>query len=363
MKKSFISPSRYIQGEGEMYNLSAYIEDFGNKALLIASKEDFGRVQSFVTKSMEGSKCQLLYSEFAEECTKDEIKKQVGIAVNEKVDVIIGLGGGKALDTAKAASCYSKLPVIVVPTIASTDAPTSALAIIYNENGAFEEYFHMKKNPNLVLIDTEIIAKAPVRFLIAGIGDALATYFEARSCQTSNANNMSGGKSTITAQAIAKVCFETLMEDGHKAVEACKANVVTQALENIVEANILMSGLGFESSGLAACHSVHDGLTVLEEAHHFFHGEKVAFGVLVHLILENASMKEIQTIIEFLKSVNLPICLEDLNIKEVTEEKIMKVAEASCAEGETIVNMPFKVTPKDVYAAIMTADNLGRKFK
>ena len=174
-----------------------------------------------------------------------------------------------------------------------------------------------------------------------------------------NADNMSGAKSTKAAFAIARTCYETLLADSIKAKAACEAGVVTQALENIVEANILLSGLGFESSGLAACHAIHDGLTQLEESHHYYHGEKVAFGVVVHLVLENAPKEELDTVIAYLKSVGLPTCLKDVGITEPTKEKLMLVAEASCAPGETIHNMPFPVTPEDVYAAILVADKLG----
>jgi glycerol dehydrogenase len=159
--------------------------------------------------------------------------------------------------------------------------------------------------------------------------------------------------------AIAELCYQTLLEDSLKAKAACEAKVVTQALENVIEANILMSGLGFESSGLAAAHSVANGLTVLEETHKFMHGEKVAFGVIVHLVLENAPAEELELVIDYCKSVGLPTCLADLGVKEVTPEKIMKVAEATVAEGETIHHTPFVVTAQDVYSAIYAADKLG----
>jgi len=359
MKKILISPSKYIQGEGELYNLGIYVKDFGKKALLVASKVDQKRVQDYIDKALLKNPFEIVYGEFKEECTKNEIERMRSISADNECNVFIGLGGGKALDTAKAASYLSKKPVIIVPTIASTDAPTSKLAIIYSEEGAFEEYLHLYKNPDIVLVDIEIIANAPTRFLVAGMGDALSTYFEARSCIRSNANNMPGGKSTKAAFAIAKTCYETLMAESLKAKAACDLNVVTQALENIVEANILLSGLGFESSGLAAAHAIHNGLTVLEETHKFFHGEKVSFGTIVHLVLENAPKEELDTVINYCKSVGLPTCLKDLGIVEVTKEKVMAVAEAACAEGETIHNMPFQVTPKDVFGAILVADRLG----
>ncbi|MCX8131177.1 MAG: glycerol dehydrogenase [Clostridia bacterium] len=360
MKRVMISPSKYVQGEDELYNLGNYVKQFSDKALLVASKIDQVRVQAQLNEAVKKDAFEIFYGEFREECTRNEIERMRKLAEEEGCGVFIGLGGGKALDTAKAASFLSKKPVIIVPTIASTDAPTSKLSIIYTESGEFEEYFHLDKNPDLVLVDTAVIAKAPTRFLVAGMGDALSTYFEARSCIRSGADNMPGGKSTKAAFAIARTCYETLMAESLKAKAANDMKVVTQALEDIIEANILLSGLGFESSGLAAAHSIHNGLTILEETHGYMHGEKVSFGVIVHLVLENAPQKELDKIIGYCKSVGLPTCLKDLGIVEVTEKKIMAVAKAVCAEGETIHNMPFPVTPDIVYSAILVANRLGR---
>lgn len=355
-----IAPSKYIQGEGELYNLGTYVKDFSKKAMLVASKVDQARVQNYIDEAKKRDSFEIVYAEFKEECTKKEIERIKKMAEDSECGVFIGLGGGKALDTAKAASFLSKKPVIIVPTIASTDAPTSKLAIIYTETGEFEEYFHLHKNPDLVLVDVGIIAKAPTRFIVSGMGDALSTYFEARACIRAGKNNMPGGQSTKAAFALATLCYETLMEDSLKAKAASDMNVVTPALENIVEANILLSGLGFESSGLAAAHAVHDGLTVLSDTHHCMHGEKVSFGTIVHLVLENAPQAELDKVLNYCKSVGLPTCLKDLGVLEVTEEKIMAVAKAATAEGETIHNMPFPVTAESVYAAILTADKLGQ---
>lgn len=359
MKKIMISPAKYVQGEGELYNLGTYVYDFGKKALLVASKDDQSRVQSYLEAAMAKKPFELVYGEFRAECTKKEIERLRKVSAGKSCDVIIGLGGGKALDTAKAVSHIDKKPVIIVPTIAATDAPTSSLAVIYTENGEFEEYLKFNKNPDIVLVDTGIIAKAPVRFLVSGMGDALSTYFEARACARSYANNIPGGKSTKAALALAKLCYETLLEDSVKAKAACECNVVTQALENIVETNILLSGLGFESSGLAAAHAVHDGLTALEETHQCFHGEKVAFGVIVHLVLENAPKEELDEVLNYCKSMGLPTCLKDLGINDTDRQRLMKVAEVACAEGDTMHNMPFNVTLEDVYSAIVVADRIG----
>lgn len=138
--------------------------------------------------------------------------------------------------------------------------------------------------------------------------------------------------------------------------------MVTDALERIVEANTYLSGIGFESSGLAAAHAIHNGFTILEECHHLYHGEKVAFGTLAQLVLQNSPMEEIETVLGFCQKVGLPVTLAQMGVKEGIEGKIQAVAKATCAEGETIHNMPFPVTADSVYAAILTADLLGQQW-
>lgn len=195
------------------------------------------------------------------------------------------------------------------------------------------------------------------------MGDALATIFEAKASAKANANTLAGGYATEAAIALATLCYNTLLKEGLKAKLAVENKVVTKSVEKVVEANTLLSGLGFESGGLAAAHAIHNGFTAIKETHSMYHGEKVAFGTIAQLVLENAPLEEIKEVIEFCNEVGLPTTLSELNIKEISKDKLMEAAKLSCAEGETIHNMPFEVTPEDVYAAILTADALGRKFK
>ena len=361
MNKILISPSKYVQGNGALADLGAYVLPFGKKALMVASSDDQGRVQAILDEAVTKNAFDIVFGGFCGECTLAEVERLNALCKEHQCDVVVGLGGGKSLDTAKAVSHDLQIPVITVPTIASTDAPCSSLSVVYNEKGEFQEYRFYRSNPNVVLVYTGIIAKAPTRFLIAGMGDALSTYFEARACERSFAGNIPGGKSTKLAVAAAKLCYETLLEDSIKAIAASDNNVVTQALENIIEANTLLSGMGFESSGLAAAHAIHNGLTALEETHHYFHGEKVSFGTIVHLVLENAPKAELEEVLAYCKSVNLPTCLGDLGVKDITPEKVRAVAKLATASNETIHNMPFEVSEDDVYAAIYAADSLGRK--
>ncbi|WED26324.1 glycerol dehydrogenase [Vibrio sp. DW001] len=360
MDKIIISPSKYVQGENVLSSIAGYVKALGENPLAIADEFVTGLVGHTVKTSFQKEEMLLAMDVFNGECSRQEIDRIINIASTQKNDVIVGIGGGKTLDTAKAVAYYAKVPVVVVPTIASTDAPTSALAVIYTPEGEFSEYLLFPQNPNMVVMDTAVIAKAPVRLLVSGMGDALSTYFEARANMTSGKPTMAGGAPTRSAQALAKLCYETLLEDGLKAKVAAENGVSTKAVENIIEANTYLSGIGFESSGLAAAHAIHNGLTKLEECHHLYHGEKVAFGTLVQLVLENAPLEEINTVLNFCRSVGLPTNLFEMGVKELNQDKLREVAEGATAEGETIHNMPFPVTADAVYSAILTAHQLGK---
>lgn len=362
MAKILLSPGKYVQGPGEMKELGTYSKGYGSKALILISKGGYQRTGSLIEESFADSGCGIVFDYFNGECSNTEIDRLKGIMTANACDLVIGIGGGKIFDTAKAVAYYQKTPVIICPTIASTDAPCSALSVIYSDEGVFQEYLFLPANPNMVMMDTDIIAKSPVRLTVAGMGDALATYFEARACLRKNATTCANGTATEAAMALAKLCFDTLMSEGVKAKIALEAGSCTPAVEKIIETNTLLSGIGFESGGLAGAHAIHNGLTVLEECHAMYHGEKVAFGTITQLVLEDVSGEELEDIIDWCIELGLPVTLKELGVTEVTDEKILAVATAACAQNDTLHNMPFEVTPKTVASAIKAADAYGHYF-
>jgi glycerol dehydrogenase len=373
MRKAFICPTKYVQGEDELKNLGYFIKTFGSSALLIAHSDDVARVKAKLDATREKFGVTLVESAFGGECSRREVARLKEVAKKNNCGCTIGLGGGKAIDTAKCVAEGES--VIIVPTIAATDAPTSHSAVLYTDDGAFDDYAYFKQSPSVVLVDTTVIAKAPTRFLVSGMGDALSTYFEARATSSAFANVNAGlpcgaregvcppARSTKTALALASLCYETLLADGAKAKAACDGNQVTQALENIIEANILLSGLGFESGGLAGAHAIHDGLTILEGTHRYFHGEKVAFGTIAQLILENSPEEELYQVLDFCLEVGLPVCLKDIGVDSLEDVMLMAVAEKACIPEESVHSMPFPVTPSAMAAAIRTADKIGSEYK
>ncbi|MDR1977882.1 MAG: glycerol dehydrogenase [Synergistaceae bacterium] len=363
MEKVLIAPGRYVQGSGAVASIGKHAANFGKKALAIGGKRGLNEVRTALEGALKSAGIGLVAESFGGECSKKEIDRLLAAARAAGADFIIGVGGGKAIDTAKAVAFYGKMPVAVLPTIAATDAPCSALAVIYTEDGVFDSYLLLPSNPNLVLVDTAIVARAPVRLLVSGMGDALATWFEAESCSKAHRCNMPGGLTGMTALSLARLCYDTLITWGPQAVLAAEKGVPTEALEHIVEANTLLSGLGFESGGLAAAHAIHNGFTVLPETHGVYHGEKVSFGTLVQLTLEGREPEEIEEVLTFCVKVGLPITLAQLGVENPTEEKLRNVAAAATAEGESIHNEPFAVTAESVYNAIIAADAIGSHFR
>ena len=362
MDRIIQSPGKYIQGADVITRLGDYLKPMAERWLVVGDKFVLGFARGSLEESGKAGGLTLEIVPFGGECSQNEIDRLRAIAEQAGCDAVLGIGGGKTLDTAKALAHFMDVPVAVAPTIASTDAPCSALSVIYTDSGEFDRYLMLPHNPNLVIVDSKIVAGAPARLLAAGIGDALATWFEARACSRSGATTMAGGKCTQAALALAELCYNTLQEEGEKAMLAAEQHVVTPALERIIEANTYLSGVGFESGGLAAAHAIHNGLTAIPDAHHYYHGEKVAFGTLTQLVLENASVEEIETVASLCHAVGLPITLAQLDITQDIAEKMRAVAEAACAEGETIHNMPGGATPDQVYAALMVADQYGQRF-
>jgi glycerol dehydrogenase len=357
MTKIILAPSKYVQGEGELANLSIHTKNLGKKPFIMSDAFVLSLTKETIQKSYVDSG--FIIEEFRGESCKSEIERLTKLVKENNADVIVGLGGGKAIDTAKAVAHFLRLPVVVVPSVASTSASCSKLSVIYTEKSEFLEYLPLNSTPQIVIADTALIVTAPARLFVAGIGDAMATYFEARACKRSGATNFAGGVCSNTAFALAELCKKMLLEESVEAIGAVKQKKVNNAVEQVVEASLYLSTIGTESGGLAATHSVHNGFTKLKECEHLYHGEKVAFCILVQLAMENAPLEESLELINLFKQIGLPVNLKEMGFKKITSEQLDIVANAAVETKETIHNMPFKVNAKMVKEAILTADKLG----
>lgn len=365
MLSVFCSPSRYTQGKNATARLGAEMATLGlnGPALIVGGRSPIRLLADTWKRTFAEAKMAYAVHEFGGECSLAEIERIKQAAQRNKSQVVVGAGGGKVLDAARAAAADLSLPVVNCPSVASSDSPCSALSVIYSEAGVVEALRPYRKNPDLVLVDTQVIALSPPRFLVAGMGDALSTWFEAKACAQGNVKNMRGGLSTQSALALAKLCYRTLLADGVDALHAVQSQAVTPALERIVEANTLLSGLGFESSGLAAAHAIHNGLTTAKATHAYLHGEKVAFGLLAQLVLEGQPRSVLNRVLCFETQIGLPITLAEIGLADLSKEQLDEIAARATVEGETIHNEPFEVRPDMVADAILAADAIGRAWK
>ncbi|MEI7814380.1 MAG: glycerol dehydrogenase [Coriobacteriia bacterium] len=360
-----ISPPRYIQGSGVLDHIGRYLSIVpSRRPALLASAGGQERDGARLLASLRTAECDPVAATFTGECSDEEIARLVDVlgGAQPAVDSVIAFGGGKCIDTGKCVAALLGVPVVVCPSLASNDAPTSAIAVVYTSSGVSKEVRYFPHSPALVVVDTRVVAEAPARYLVAGIGDAMATWYEARTCaKNPDARSELGARPTLAAIALAELCATTLFADGPAAVEAVSRREVTTALERVVEANTLLSGIGFESGGLAAAHGIAHGCTTLPEVHrHFLHGEMVAIGVLIQLVLESDEI-EARRVAEFFARVGLPIHLGQLGISAedpVAADRVMQQAALLGFVG----NEPLEVTPAVLLAATERADALGREI-
>lgn len=357
----FISPSQYIEGHGVIRHLGEYLSVCisGRRAGVLITP---GREKAYGAAAEAGlarGGFTMQKTIFQGESTLSEAKR-VAAFFDCAVDVVIGIGGGKCLDTARMAASRLQVPVVTVPTTASTDAPTAAHSVVYDENGAFRHIEFQTTNPLMVLVDLDIVADAPERYIVAGMGDAYSTFYEARCCmENPAARTARGARPTMAALAIARECRDLLLKYGANALKEIREKQTGDAFAHVVEANILLSGLGFESGGLAGAHGVAQGLTASSELHsRCLHGELVAIGVITQLIMER-NVEEAKQAARFFKEVGLPLHLGQLNFDPLQRHQEMDAIIERSLGVFFMYYEPFPVTHESLKAAMLDAYGFG----
>lgn len=366
--RCFQSPSRYLQGPNTFETLHETVAIFGTRAFAVIDYFFFDELSKKLESQFAEHGLEVTCTKFENEINQDNLDR-----INEKVsslgyipDFIIGIGGGKSCDMAKAVATDFNTRVIVMPTALSTDAPTSCHSVLYHDDGSHYLKQH-RRNPDYVIVDTELAIKAPVITFISGLGDAMATYFEGVACYTNNDLTYAGGSKYCTTQAgraIARLAYEVLMKYGRQAYEDAKAHRRTQAFEDVAEANTLLSGLGFENTRCAIAHGL-QGIFNQLPAKPLLHGQQVGYALLVQLLVEikggvEGRKKDFAEIFEWSRDVGLPLCFADLGITEDADIYMRKMAHVGVEESYLVKNEPFEVTEEMVYSAICELEEYAR---
>lgn len=352
-----ILPSRYVQGSGVLGQLGAFVKQYGERPYVVSGRTSFSKVRARLQASLLSAGVPMIgFDDSVSECTLAKISEISAKAEALDADVVIGSGGGKAVDTAKAVGERLRVPAITVPTQCATNADGMADAVVFTEDHKFVQDLWLTRAPVLVLVDTDIVARAPPKYLVQGMGDALAAAFEKPAYAASQKAKKGSSLATNAALEVNLRCFSTLMAHGLQAKKDVETGKISEAVEAVVEAIKLQSGFGFGGGGCAAAHAIHNGLTVVPGLARK-HGEIVAFGTIVQMVLEKRPMGEIERVMRWCRSLGLPIRLADLG--KLDRSKLAEAAEKACDPGDSMAFMPFEVTPRMVLDAMQEVDRLG----
>ena len=352
--RRLIAPASYTQGANVLENPASYRVLDGEQALLVGGSTALDVAEDALRAGLESAEITITgVKTGVDNCTFGIIEEIVARVQETDADIVVGVGGGVALDASKAAAERAGTELVIVPTIVSTDAPCSSVAVVYDEEGGFAEYVHRRRNPDLVIVDTHLVAQAPARFMRYGMGDAFATRFEAEAVARSHNTTHAGGTPTDTALQLARRSFRNLATHGEQAVTAVQQDAVTPAVERIVETNTLLSGIGFESGGLAGAHAFSKGFS--RTGVKAPHGLLVAFGTIAQLVLEDRSPDVLDEALSVYHALDLTTTLADLG---VDDELLTQVGERACADDTTMHNLPSTVRPAAATDALRVADEL-----
>ena len=295
--------------------------------------------------------------EFGKDCTAAQISHWAQYAKELGADMIFGMGGGKALDTAKGAAFGAGLPVFTFPTVASTCAGTTALSVVYREDGSFDRFAFFDRPARHCFIDLEILAKAPAKYLRAGMGDTLAKFFE---CHFSTRGDRLAHSSAL-GREISNLCYAPLLEHGVEALQDCRAHRVTEALEEVVLANVVSTGLVSllveEAYNGAAAHSLYYGLALLpgfEE--NCLHGDAVAYGVLVQLAIDQ-DWDRARELRVFLRALGIPATLGEMEVP--LDRELLAPVLRAMVNGPDMAHIPYPVTEDMAFRAMEAVETLA----
>lgn len=357
-------PGRYIQGPRAIDRLEAMAEELGClRPLVLVDAAIRQAVWEPIENRLREAGLKVCVLEFPGECTVPIIQSLTMEARRAEADCVIGFGGGKTIDTAKgvARACGARL--MIVPTIASNDSPTSRLIVLYDDKHQISDVQMMHRNPDAIIVDTAIVARAPARFFAAGLGDALSKKDETEQCREAGGKNFFGTQSLDTAVLFGRQCYQTIADTGLGALEQIRNHQAPDDnVERVVEATVLLSGLAFESGGLSVAHALTRGFSAQPAMSAYLHGEMVAFGSIVQKFAQRDSLSSICQHADLVSRLGLPVCFADFNGFEPDRKALEDIATATC-HAPYAANVVPKADVHGIIDALSAADALGRSLR
>jgi glycerol dehydrogenase len=357
-REVMIGPNKYLRGSGVLQETGSYAQQLGKRVIIIGGKTALMVTRDQLTRSLADHRLDFEIFTFTGDVSENQMNYYAAKA--RAYDLVLGIGGGKAIDCSKGVADLCNLPFISIPTSAATCAAADSLIICYTDNGAPAGSFYSKKSPDLVVADSQIIAEAPPRLLASGIGDTISKWPETKYA----ARNLVRNAFINSTESLGKMAFDLLFSKGIAAIDAVKNRKVTLELEDIIDANLLLSGMIGNTAGhecrLAVAHCVHDGLVDLGLAKKYLHGEKVAYGTMVQSALcDDISDAFLREIIIFTKTIGLPVCLADFGISE-DDSIVCQIAKAS--QRDRLQSGPTLTSVNTIEAAIRKVNSIAKQI-
>ncbi len=354
----FGAPQRYLQGAGAIEAMGEYLARLGGRTALVADAVVLGLFGERIRAACERAGVQCTPVEFSGEIVPEEVERLADLVGAHDIDFVIGCGGGKGIDAGKGVAHRLGRRVVTIPTAASNDAPTSKNYVLYDRSHRLLRVEHMPANPEVVVVDTQVIVTAPVTMFTAGIGDAIVKKFEVAQCVAAGGPNMFGARACAAAGALADLCYDTLRAHAVEALADVRGKRVSEAVERVVEATVMHSGLGFESGGLSISHAMTRGLSAVRGAREALHGHQVAYALLVQLALEMRPQAFIEDMREFFRAVELPRSLRDLGMPEASAAEIDAISAGTMTAPHTR-NFQRPLAAADIADAIRRIERLS----
>ncbi|HBZ14545.1 iron-containing alcohol dehydrogenase family protein [Pantoea sp. NPDC088449] len=356
-QQNLVFPARVLRGAGVINQLGAICAGLGQRALLIGGHQALQAVEAQVRAQLLTANVTLLAQEwFGGETSITHINRLAAIASELHAEVLIGVGGGKSLDTVKAVGAQLGLPVVTLPTIAATCSAVTPLSIRYDDNGNFFDIFPLPQAPAAVIIDSELLANAPPRWLAAGLGDTLAKWYEFRAV---SARHPARAGNALSSLAHSQICYDVIAEHGPAAYAAVQRSESSASLDQVLDAIFTWAGLtSLMSNGAhaAASHAIYEGFTFCDKTREFGHGLLVGFGNLCLLALEHRADEEVLDEMRLARDCGVPLTLGE--IAELDERELALIVRES-VHAPDMANMAEAVTEARLLAAIERVERLS----
>lgn len=358
--QNLIFPATIIRGPGAIESLGNVCSTLGQRALVIGGHRARAAIREHIEAQLAECNITLVGDEwFGGDSTRSQIDRLKALAKTQEADLLIGVGGGKALDTVKATAAELGLPLVTVPTIAATCAAITPLTVTYTEEGLFLDLYKLPKAPDAVIIDSQLLAMAPLRWLSAGLGDTLAKWYEFRALGKSEETT------AIAAASVAnsRICYDMIHLYGGEACAGVREQRNTPALEQVLDAIFTFAGLtSIMASGAHACaaHGIYAGFTACDKTRHFGHGLLVGFGNLCLLALEGRSDDEIIEALHIARDCAVPLTLNEIE-PTLTNDELDTIIAAALASHD-MGHMPFPVSVDDLKASFKRVEILAAQL-